>query len=44
MGYKIVESYYSRMKDKRQAIKDILEIKDFAQFLKDSGYEAKFQK
>lgn len=43
MGYKIVESYYNRMKDKRQAIKDILEIKDFAQFLKESGYEAKFQ-
>jgi predicted Zn-dependent protease DUF2268 len=43
MGYKIVESYYNRMKDKRQAIKDILEFKDPAQLLKDSGYEAKFQ-
>ena len=44
MGYKIVESYYNRMKDKRQAIKDILEFKNAAQFLKDSGYEAKFSK
>jgi hypothetical protein len=43
MGYKIVESYYNQMKDKRQAIKDILEIKDFTGFLKASLYEAKFQ-
>lgn len=44
IGYKIVESYYNQMKDKKQAIKDILEIKDFALFLKDSGYESKFNK
>lgn len=43
VGYKIAESYYNRMKDKRQAIKDILEFKDAAKFLKDSGYETKFQ-
>jgi hypothetical protein len=42
IGYKITESYYNRAKDKKQAIKDILDIKDFNQFLKASGYEEKF--
>lgn len=42
VGYKIAESYYNRAKDKKQAIKDILDIKDFNQFLKASGYEEKF--
>src|SRR5262249_55930565 len=42
MGYKICEAYYRSAKDKKQAIKDILEIKDFGRFLKDSEYEAKF--
>ena len=42
VGYKIAESYYQQAKDKRQAIKAILEISDFQQFLKDSGYEKKF--
>ena len=42
IGYKICESYYQSAKDKKQAIKDILEIKDFNQFLIDSKYEAKF--
>ena len=42
IGYKISEAYYRASKDKKQAVKDILEIKDFNQFLKDSGYEAKF--
>lgn len=41
-GYKITEAYYKQATDKRQAIKAILEIKDFQQFLKDSGYEKKF--
>jgi hypothetical protein len=44
MGYKIVESYYNRAKDKRQAIREILLIKDMNQFLKESGYEEKFSK
>ena len=44
MGYKIAESYYKKASDKRRAIKDILEIRIFPQFLKDSGYEAKFGK
>ena len=42
IGYKITESYYKQAADKRLAIKAILEIKDFQQFLKDSGYEKKF--
>lgn len=43
MGYKIIESYYKNAKDKKQAVKDILEIKDFAKFLADSKYEEKFK-
>lgn len=42
VGYKIVESYYNQAKDKKQAIKDILDIKDFNGFLKASGYDEKF--
>jgi hypothetical protein len=42
VGYKIAESYYHRAKDKKQAIKDILDIKDFNGFLKASGYDEKF--
>lgn len=42
MGYKIAESYYKNAADKRQAVRDILEIKDFAAFLKASRYEEKF--
>jgi hypothetical protein len=44
MGYKICESYYKNAKDKRQAIRDILEIKDFAAFLEKSRYREKFAK
>jgi hypothetical protein len=42
IGYKICESYYKQATDKKQAIKDILEIQDFKQFLKASKYERKF--
>jgi len=42
MGYKITESYYKNAADKRAAIKEILEIKDFEEFLKTSRYEEKF--
>ena len=41
IGYKITEAYYNRAKDKKQAIKDILDIKDFNAFLKASGYDEK---
>jgi hypothetical protein len=43
IGYKIAESYYKNAKDKKQAVKDMLEIKDFAKFLADSRYEEKFR-
>lgn len=42
IGYKITESYYNRAKDKKQAIKDILDIRDFNGFLRASGYDEKF--
>jgi hypothetical protein len=42
IGYKICESYYQQAADKKQAIKAILEIKDFKEFLKASKYESKF--
>lgn len=43
IGYKICESYYKNAPDKKQAVKDILEIKDFTAFLKASRYEEKFK-
>lgn len=42
MGYKIAESYYKNSADKKQAVKEILEIKDFQKFLADSKYDEKF--
>jgi hypothetical protein len=44
MGYKIAESYYKNSADKKQAVKDILEIKDYEKFLTDSRYEEKFRR
>jgi uncharacterized protein YjaZ len=38
IGYVITKAYYEKATDKRQAIKEILNIKDCKQFLKDSGY------
>ena len=38
MGYKICEAYYNKTADKKQAVKDILTIKDFKKFLEQSGY------
>lgn len=42
IGYKISESYYKNARDKRQAIRDILDIKDFPAFLEKSRYREKF--
>ncbi|HTG32276.1 MAG TPA: DUF2268 domain-containing putative Zn-dependent protease [Thermoanaerobaculia bacterium] len=42
VGYKITKSYYDRAGDKRQAIREILEIKDFDAFLAKSGYAERF--
>lgn len=38
IGYKICESYYKNASDKKLAVYDILNIKDFKKFLKDSKY------
>lgn len=38
MGYKIVKAYYDKAADKSQAVHDILNITDFNEFLKKSGY------
>lgn len=38
MGYKITEAYFNKQFDKKQAIYDILHIKDPMQFLKESGF------
>jgi hypothetical protein len=40
--YKIAKTYYDRAADKKQAIRDILEIKDYDAFLAKSGYAEKF--
>ena len=38
IGYKISRSFYKNARDKRQAIRDILQIKDFPAFLQQSLY------
>jgi hypothetical protein len=38
MGYKIVKAYYDKVDDKTQALHDILNIRDFNDFLAKSGY------
>lgn len=38
MGYQICKAYYDKQEDKKQAIYDILHIKDYHQFLQKSGY------
>lgn len=42
MGYKISRAYYRNTKDKRQAISDMLNIKDFSDFFQKSRYSEKF--
>ncbi|QHL87889.1 hypothetical protein GU926_10790 [Nibribacter ruber] len=42
MGYKICEAYYTKATDKKQAVKDILEMKDAKAFFEQSGYADKF--
>lgn len=44
VGYKISRAYYSNAKDKRQAIRDVLNIKDFNEFFERSRYGEKFAK
>lgn len=42
MGYKISESYFKNASDKKQAVRDMLLIKDCKEFLKASRYAEKF--
>jgi len=44
MGFKICQSFYDKAADKKKAIEQILTIKDFRQFLLESGYTEKFGK
>lgn len=43
IGYKISESYYNNSKNKRKAIKDIIEMEDPENFLKKSKYMEKLR-
>lgn len=43
IGYKICESYYNRMKAKKKAIRDIIEMKDYEKFLVLSKYDDRFR-
>jgi hypothetical protein len=42
MGYRIARSYYDRADDKTKAVADILQLTDFAAFLRTSGYAERF--
>ena len=42
MGYRISREYYRNSPDKQSAMREILNIKDFAAFFEKSGYRAKF--
>jgi hypothetical protein len=42
MGYKITKAYYDLASDKKIAVKEILNIKDFNKFLEKSEYASKF--
>lgn len=44
MGYVITKSFYEKSTDKDLAIKQIIEVTDYDQFLRDSGYAEKFKK
>ncbi len=44
MGYKITEQYFKKSADKKQAIREILDIKDYKEFLQKSGYLSKYLK
>jgi|GEM_PF-1005628 len=43
IGYKICEAYYNKQADKKKAVKDILEVRDYELFLKESEYGKKFE-
>jgi len=41
IGYQICKAYYNQAKDKKQAIYDMLHIRDYREFLRISGWESK---
>lgn len=43
IGYKITESYYNHSKDKKQAIKEIIEMENPYEFLEKSKYKEKYE-
>jgi uncharacterized protein YjaZ len=44
IGYKITEQYFAKAADKRKAIGEILDIKDYKAFLNKSGYLRKYMR
>ena len=44
MGYKITQQYFKNSSDKKNAVNEILDIKDFKSFLNKSGYLKRFIK
>jgi len=42
MGYKICEAYFDKANNPKEAIRDILNIEDFDEFLAKSGYLAEY--
>jgi hypothetical protein len=44
IGYKITKEYFKKSEDKKQAIKEIVDIKDCKEFLCKSGFLSKYLK
>lgn len=44
IDYRIAKAYYEQATDKRVAIRRMLNIPDYRQFLEESGYRATFEK
>ena len=44
IGYMITKAFYDQAQDKTEAVKQIIEVSDFNQFLEKSGYAEKFKK
>lgn len=42
VGYKIIETYFNKFSDKKNAIKNLLEASDYYKLYNDSGYNEKF--
>jgi hypothetical protein len=42
VGYKICQAFYDKAEDKKKAVKEMLEIRDFERVLQESGYGSSF--